>query len=732
MNHRVATREEQLAKRARELHILSALAPRLFETESEDDIFRLAGAIVHEELGYQSAVFKHIKTAWFLEYVSVSRRMTALAKTIAGLDVDNFRMPLSFSIFTRSLDKDTPLFFDNSRDVTREGLALAMTMMPDTSPAVIKGIEYTVRISEFVFPFINQKIITAPITFFGEPMGNITLFGEDLCQEDIPTIQHFADIIAAAVHKKRIEKALIQSEAHIKKRLEFEQCVTRVSSHFLTHEDFNTAMNKSLSHIGSLCDADRAYVFLAKQDLQFMDTAFEWCAHGAPSQLDNLQNIELRNYPTMLKMFIEHEYILIHDVDTLPEGTDQERAEKKDLQDQNLKSVLLAPIRVRGGFEGFLGLDNLRHTHPWGDDHLWLLSMCAEIMGSVIMRFKIYDALQHSEKRYRGMVDDLDALVCRFNPEGILTFVNEQYCKYFNTSRDELIGRDFFKFVPEKDRDFIRNRYKSLTQDNPVSSYEHPVIKQDGNIRWMEWIDRALFDDTGRLTEFQSIGFDVTKRKLAQEQITALSHKVISSQEEERARLSRELHDEVGQQLSAIQLILHSLLETPEPGHRRIRLITDKLEDLTKELRRICRGLRPAALDALGLDLALSTMVSEFQSNFGLDISLSLESMNRDDFPPDTAIGIYRIVQEALTNMARYSGAGAADIHYHKNGREATLTISDHGRGFEPSGSEREQGMGLAGMKERAALFSGSLHIDTAPGRGARIVLSIPLKETAE
>jgi two-component system cell cycle sensor histidine kinase/response regulator CckA len=131
-----------------------------------------------------------------------------------------------------------------------------------------------------------------------------------------------------------------------------------------------------------------------------------------------------------------------------------------------------------------------------------------------------------------SLVNGLPALICCFKDEGTLTFVNDTYCEYFNKDREELVGNNFFQFIPEEDRESVRNHYISLTPAKSTIAYEHKVIAPDGKIRWMRWTDRALFNDQGTLTEYQSIGYDITEHKHTEECLKknqALFNSVIES-----------------------------------------------------------------------------------------------------------------------------------------------------------------------------------------------------------
>jgi len=135
----------------------------------------------------------------------------------------------------------------------------------------------------------------------------------------------------------------------------------------------------------------------------------------------------------------------------------------------------------------------------------------------IVRILAVDDEASKSEELYRALVEDMPAMVCRFLPDGTLTFINSAYCSYFNKQKKELLGQNFFQFIPEQDQKKVRDHFTSLTPENPIVTYEHQVIASDGTIGWQRWTDRALFDEQGRLIEYQSIGNDITEHKHAEE-----------------------------------------------------------------------------------------------------------------------------------------------------------------------------------------------------------------------
>jgi PAS domain S-box-containing protein len=196
-------------------------------------------------------------------------------------------------------------------------------------------------------------------------------------------------------------------------------------------------------------------------------------------------------------------------------------------------------------------------------------------------RKRAEEALRESENRYRLVVEDMPAMICRFKPDGTLTFVNSAYCEYFHMNKEKLIGQNFFQFIPTEDRKKVKNNFKSLIPEKSMITYEHQVIAPGGNIVWQEWTDRALFDDAGNLTEYQSIGQDITERKMAEEELIRSEARLKEAQkiahvgdwvynmETEKVSWSEEMRRITGIG-SSVKASLKTLLNLVHPDDRKI------------------------------------------------------------------------------------------------------------------------------------------------------------------
>jgi two-component system sensor histidine kinase UhpB len=213
--------------------------------------------------------------------------------------------------------------------------------------------------------------------------------------------------------------------------------------------------------------------------------------------------------------------------------------------------------------------------------------------------------------------------------------------------------------------------------------------------------------------------------------LRAMSSQIITAQEEERLRIARELHDETAQALASL-LVRQRVAERsqdPEALQRTMADLRALTSDALEGVRRMALELRPTMLDDLGLVAALDACARQFSQRTGLPVEF--RAIGRPErLPPEVELVVYRVVQEALSNVARHSGATRAEVSLAADAATLAVTVADDGRGFDPLAAldSRQQSLGLFGMRERAALVGGRLSIESAPERGTRVQLEIPVQ----
>ena len=187
---------------------------------------------------------------------------------------------------------------------------------------------------------------------------------------------------------------------------------------------------------------------------------------------------------------------------------------------------------------------------------------------------KIEEELRKSEKRYRAIVEDQTELICRFLPDGTVTFVNEAYCRYFGKKQEDLIGHSFMPLIPDEDRDMVHQQISSLCPKTPVITYEHRVILPGGKIHWMSWRDHAIFDDKDKIIEFQSVGRNITERKEMEETLKEAKNGLEQQVKERTAELSLKNEQRMREieELRRTEEELHKTFASLQVAHEELKL----------------------------------------------------------------------------------------------------------------------------------------------------------------
>jgi len=274
--------------------------------------------------------------------------------------------------------------------------------------------------------------------------------------------------------------------------------------------------------------------------------------------------------------------------------------------------------------------------------------------------------------------------------------------------------------------------------------YEEQRFSAAGEVRWFDTIKTPIFDAHGRVTGTAGISREITDRKRTEQelrdsraQLRELSAYLQSVREEERTRIARELHDELGQMLTAIQLGLGALDSAVHTGSDAAMLknglvgLVTLVNNASQAVQRLATDLRPPILDGLGLGAALEWQTEAFVERTGIACELVLP-------PPigelggDVETAVFRIVQEALTNVARHAHATRTEVTLHLDEGRLVLRIVDNGNGMLLSEVSQRRRLGIVGMRERAYMLGGEFRIQSSPGHGTQIEVSLPLPDEEE
>ena len=232
-----------------------------------------------------------------------------------------------------------------------------------------------------------------------------------------------------------------------------------------------------------------------------------------------------------------------------------------------------------------------------------------------------------------------------------------------------------------------------------------------------------------------ALGLEVDERRAGEDRVKNLLKRLVTIQEDERRRIARDLHDHLGQQMTALRLNLEGLKTTSESGPQlRDRIEqTDRIaERLDADVEFLAWELRPAGLDDIGLPGALSKFLREWSNHYGIAAELHVTGLDRQRLGQETETSLYRIAQEALNNIFKHARAARADVLLERRDGQVVMIIEDDGVGFDPTATLRQsddRGLGVIGMHERAALAGGTLDIESEVGKGTTIFVRVPLTD---
>ena len=667
-------------------------------------------------------------------------------------------------------------------------------------------------------------------------------------------------------HFRTIEERELELEQRklairlLRRRDNILKAVYLFTERFLRTELTESSIEPILEQLGHAAEVSRVYIFEnnAQDDGTLVTSQrYEWVVAGIDPQIDNP---DLHEFP-----FVEAGFARW--VETLCKGEiiygnveDFPDAERTLLSDQNIISLMVAPIMVGDDWWGFIGFDDCQARREWAPVEIEALMTAANIIGAAIQRNQAEKAVLDSEKKYRMVVDNANEGIV-ITQDGMLKFVNPEVKEFTGLSEKNSKTGGFIDYIHPDDRQMvIEHHRRRLAGEEVPEIYSMRMIDQKGNIRWIqnngvmvEWEGRPatlsfLLDITSRkqaldalaeseekyrqLFESESdavmifdaetqqfedanpatldlFGYskeeflglkvedisaekdktrlsveklsksatynmkvpqryfcrkdgstfpgeisagkffsgrrqkiigavrDITERVQAEEKIRALSQEQIKVQENERNRIARYLHDHVAQDLSTLKIGLETLFNEPKKlspeKKKKITEISQVLQDSISSVRDLSYDLRPAGMDQLGLVRTVYQLCEDFSEKNNLNVDFYSAGVKDLKLDFDTAINLYRLIQEGLNNIRKHARADHVIIRLVASSPNLILRIEDDGRGFDVDSrlakALEEKRMGLSNMEERVSLLAGKMDIKSQIGRGTRIFIEIPWQE---
>ena len=337
-----------------------------------------------------------------------------------------------------------------------------------------------------------------------------------------------------------------------------------------------------------------------------------------------------------------------------------------------------------------------------------------------------------TEQDYRYLFENASDAMWVHDMEGNFLDANRAFERLSGCTLEEWAHINVTEFLSDEALALAREvRRKLLSGEEPKQPYEQRFILKDGTIRLVKMVTSPVIIN-GKVKGFQHAARDITEEKQMQENMRFYVQQITRAQEDERKRIARVLHDDVAPPL----LLLIQRLDSTA-SHTRPKSLKESLENLRSQaietlegLRRCAQDLRPRILDDLGLIAALEWIAEDLVKNYGIDAHVEAVGTERS-LPAEVQLLLFRIAQEALSNIRRHAGASMAEVKLEFESDKVTMTISDNGKGFELpdqiEGLASSSKLGIIGMYERARLLGGSLRIQSELDKGTQVVAEVPL-----
>ena len=356
------------------------------------------------------------------------------------------------------------------------------------------------------------------------------------------------------------------------------------------------------------------------------------------------------------------------------------------------------------------------------------------ILRDVTERKQIEAALRQNEQRYRTLFSKATDGILLLDTEGNIVDVNDSFARMHGYAIDELLKMNLRDLDTAEGLALVPERLQRILQGETIG-FEVEHYHKDGHILPLD-VAASAIDIDGTL---YALAFhrDITERRRAeqalkrsQQELRGLSKAANEALESERRRTARELHDELGQSLTALKMDLESLRSALPPSQpdlgERVRSMHALLDGTIAATRRIAADLRPLMLDDLGLAAALDWLTHNFSTHTGIATDLIIDDTVAQ-VPEPIASAMYRITQESLTNVAKYAQATTAEIRLERDGDWVQLLVRDNGRGIQAADQDKRGTFGLLGIRERVTLLGGEVAIKGESGQGSEVRARIPL-----
>ena len=396
-------------------------------------------------------------------------------------------------------------------------------------------------------------------------------------------------------------------------------------------------------------------------------------------------------------------------------------------------AIIVVPILI--GWLRLVGQRANLYDTPFGTALLVLVSIgCLGVLTMLVAR-SMYRwecesshagrMIRESEERFRLVANNAPVMIWMSGLDTKPTYFNQLWLDFTGLSETDL-RNGLAGIVHPEDYLQCHDVYcRGFDQRQPFRK-ECRLRRHDGQYRWMLDIGVPRFLKDGSFAGYIGSCIDVTDRKLAEDALTNMGRKLVEAQEQERARIARELHDDINQRLALLALELEQLKENPSEVGRRVKELQQHTREIANDLQVLSHDLHSSQLEYLGVVAGMKSWCKEFGVRQGMQIDCRHDV--RSTLPQEIGLCLFRLLQEALHNAAKHSGMKRIEVQLHEEAAEIHLIVRDSGNGFDVEAVKQGKGLGLTSMRERVRLVNGTILIESKPMSGTTIHVRVPLE----
>jgi PAS domain S-box-containing protein len=338
-----------------------------------------------------------------------------------------------------------------------------------------------------------------------------------------------------------------------------------------------------------------------------------------------------------------------------------------------------------------------------------------------------HDALlQSREELLKIFVKNVPAGVAMFDRDMRYLQASDRWCADYSVESSQILGRSQYDIVPDMPEGW-KEVHRRGFEGETLRADEERWDRKDGTTLWVRWEVRPWRTSNGSIGGLLILAEDITHRKQMRDGLSTMSRKLIEAQEQERARIGRELHDDINQRLAMLAIELDQLQDNPAQVGSRLQELRKQTTEISNDVQALSRELHSSKLEYLGIVAAMRSFCKEFGDQQGMEVDFRSHDLPNPLPSPEVSLSLFRVLQEALHNASKHSGVRHFEVELWGRPGEIDLTVSDSGAGFDVQAAREGRGLGLTSMQERLMLVNGELAIESQPTRGTTIHARVPL-----